>query len=112
MGNGTAAHLIDTPKHLIAMAASKKTAARGKVRLATAKKEERRCGVWRAQADRRYKPNAPTAPENAQVNMPGMIPAEARAYRHRTDEVITGMNYCRGTVPRKRRTRGKVSMPE
>lgn len=85
----------------MAMAASKKTAARGKVRLATAKKEERRCGVWRAQAERRYRPNAPTAPENAQVNMPGMIPAEARAYRR---EVITGMNYRSGTektYPRK-----------
>jgi hypothetical protein len=45
MGNGYGAHLIDTPKHLMAMAASKKTAARGKVRLAMAKKEERRCGV-------------------------------------------------------------------
>ena len=36
------AHLTETPKHLIAMAASKKTAARGKVICATAKKEERR----------------------------------------------------------------------
>jgi hypothetical protein len=90
MGKRYGAHLIDTPKHLMAMAASKKTAARGKVRLATAKKEERRCGVWRAQAERRYRPNAPTAPENAQVNMPGMIPTEARAYRVRTGEDING----------------------
>jgi hypothetical protein len=34
------AHLIDTPKHLIAMAASKKTAARGNVRVAIAKKDD------------------------------------------------------------------------
>ena len=33
------AHLTETPKHLIAMAASKKTAARGKVICATAKKD-------------------------------------------------------------------------
>jgi hypothetical protein len=71
---------------LIAIAASKKTAARGKVRLATAKKDARRCGVWRAQAERRYRPKAATAPEKAQVNMPGMIPAEARFYHH-TDSV-------------------------
>jgi len=62
------------------MAASKNTAARGNVRFATAKKDERRCGVCRAQAERRYRPNAATVPENAQVNMPGMIPADARAY--------------------------------
>jgi hypothetical protein len=71
---------MDTPKHLIAMAASKKTAARGNVRLATAKKDERRCGVLRAHRERRYRPNAPTAPEKTQVSMPGMIPADARAY--------------------------------
>lgn len=62
------------------MAASKKTAARGNVRLATAKKDERRCGVLRAHRERRYRPNAATAPEEAQVIMPGMIPADARAY--------------------------------
>jgi len=62
------------------MAASKNTAARGNVRFATAKKDERRCGVCRAQAERRYRPNAATVPENAQVNMPGMIPVDARAY--------------------------------
>ena len=32
-------HLMDTPKHLIAIAASKKTAALGKVRWATEKNE-------------------------------------------------------------------------
>ena len=47
------AHLTETPKHLIAMAASKKTAARGKVICATAKKEERRWGVLVAQRERR-----------------------------------------------------------
>jgi hypothetical protein len=38
--------------------------------------EERR--VLRAQAERRYRPKAATAPEKAQVITPGMIPAEAR----------------------------------
>ena len=97
------AHLIDTPKHLIAIAASKNTAARGNVRFATAKKDERRCGVCRAQAERRYRPKAPTVPEKMQVNMPGMIPADARAYNintHRVDfqhEVLrqTGRTYPR-----------------
>lgn len=37
----TNTNLIETPKHFIAMAASKKTAARGKVISATAKKEDR-----------------------------------------------------------------------
>jgi hypothetical protein len=84
------------------MAASKKTAARGKVRLATAKKDERRCGVWRAQAERRYRPKDPTRPENAQVNMPGMMPAEPRAYHH-TDKVSTATNYSTGAnVPEER----------
>jgi hypothetical protein len=44
---------MDTPKHLIAMAASKKTAARGNVSSATAKNDERRCGVRVAQSERR-----------------------------------------------------------
>jgi len=75
---------------LIAIAASKKTAARGKVRTATAKKDARRCEVWRAQAERRYRPKAATAPEKAQVNIPGMIPAEARFwFIHHTAKVIT-----------------------
>jgi hypothetical protein len=78
---------MDTPKHLIAMAASKNTAARGNVRFATAKKDERRCGVCRAQAERRYRPNAATVPEKAQVNMPGMMPEDARAYNNYTDRV-------------------------
>ena len=39
---GEVAHLIDTPKHLIAIAMSKKTAARGNVRDATAKKDDLR----------------------------------------------------------------------
>ena len=36
---GKVAHLMDTPKHLMAIAASKKTAARGNVRVAIAKKD-------------------------------------------------------------------------
>jgi hypothetical protein len=61
------------------MAASKKTAARGNVSSATAKKDERRWPVWVAQSDRRYRPNAPTTPENMQVMIPGIMPAEAIA---------------------------------
>lgn len=63
----------------MAMAASKKTAALGNVSWATAKKDERRWLVWVAQSDRRYKPNAATTPENMQVMIPGMRPAEATA---------------------------------
>lgn len=70
---------MDTPKHLMAMAASKKTAARGKVRLATAKKDAARCGALRAQAERRYSPKAATEPEKMQVIIPGIRPAEANA---------------------------------
>lgn len=69
----------------MAIAASKNTAARGNVRFATAKKDERRCGACRAQAERRYRPNAATVPEKRQVNMPGMMPADARAYKNYTD---------------------------
>jgi hypothetical protein len=78
-GAGGSADLIDTPKHLIAIAASKKMAARGNVRCATAKNDDLRCGVCRAQSERRYSPNAATEPENRQVSIPGMIPADARA---------------------------------
>ena len=64
----------------MAIAASKKTAALGNVSSATAKKDARRWWVCVAQSDRRYKPNAATAPENMQVMIPGMMPAEAMAY--------------------------------
>ena len=73
-------YLIDTPKHLIAMAASKKTAALGNVISATVKKDARLCGAFAAQRDSKYKPKAPTVPENTHVIMPGMRPAEAMAY--------------------------------
>ena len=73
-------YLIDTPKHLIAMAASKKTAALGNVISATVKKAARLCGAFAAQRDSKYKPKAPTVPENTHVIMPGMRPAEAMAY--------------------------------
>ena len=73
-------HLIDTPKHLIAMAASKKTAARGKVSSAIAKNDARRCGAFTADSESRYNPNAATPPENKHVIMPGIMPEAARAY--------------------------------
>ena len=79
------------------------------MRLATAKKDERRCGACRAQAERRYRPNAATAPEKAQVNMPGMIPLDARAYNIGQTGSITN---TKGTkIDEGKRTRGKVSMP-
>lgn len=48
---GCMTYLIDTPKHLMAMAASKKTAARGKVSSAIAKNDARRCGALTAHRD-------------------------------------------------------------
>ena len=62
------------------MAASKKTAALGNVISATVKKDARLCGAFAAQRDSKYKPKAPTVPENTHVIMPGMRPAEAMAY--------------------------------
>ena len=73
-------YLIDTPKHLIAIAASKKTAALGNVICATAKKEARLCGVRVAHSDRRYRPKLATQPENTQVMIPGIMPTEAIAF--------------------------------
>lgn len=70
---------MDTPKHLMAIAASKNTAAFGKVISATAKKEERLCGVFAAHRERRYNPKAAMPPERTQVIIPGRIPAEAKA---------------------------------
>lgn len=71
------AHLIETPKHLIAMAASKKTAAFGKVSCEMAKNEACRCGARVAVNVRRYNPKAATIPEDIQVRMPGIHPDEA-----------------------------------
>ena len=48
-----AAYLIETPKHLIAMAASKNTAAFGKVISAIAKKDARRWGALTAHNESR-----------------------------------------------------------
>jgi hypothetical protein len=72
-------YLIETPKHLVAIAASKNTAARGNVSSAIAKKDARRCGAFVAASDSRYRPKAATDPENMQVIIPGIIPAEAIA---------------------------------
>ena len=77
--NNYEAHLIETPKHLIAIAASKKTAARGNVISATAKKDARLCGAFAAHNERRYRPNAAKPPENKQGSMPGIRPADAKA---------------------------------
>lgn len=74
-----ATHLMDTPKHLIAIAASKNTAALGNVNSATAKKEARRCGALTAHRESRYRPNAATPPDSKHVIIPGIRPAEARA---------------------------------
>ena len=71
--------LIETPKHLVAMAASKNTAALGYVSSATAKKDDRLWGALVAARDNKYSPNAAAPPENIQVSTPGMMPAEARA---------------------------------
>jgi hypothetical protein len=73
-------YLIETPKHLIAMAASKNTAAWGKVSFAMAKKDARLCGALVAASDSKYSPKAATEPEKTQVITPGMIPADAIAY--------------------------------
>jgi len=72
--------LTETPKHLIAIAASKNTAAFGNVSCAIAKNDARRCGAFTAQSDKRYKPKAATEPENIQVSTPGIIPDDAIAY--------------------------------
>ena len=74
------AHLIETPKHLIAIAASKNMAALGYVSSATAKNDDRLWGVLLAARDNKYNPNAEVPPENIQVSTPGMTPAEARAW--------------------------------
>jgi hypothetical protein len=73
------AHLIDTPKHLIAIAASKNMAAWGNVSCVTAKKELRLCGAYLADSESRYRPKPPVQPENMHVMIPGMTPAEAMA---------------------------------
>lgn len=70
---------MDTPKHLTAIAASKNTAARGNVSSATAKNDDRRCGVFVAHRESRYRPKTATPPENRQVIIPGMMPADASA---------------------------------
>lgn len=70
---------MDTPKHFVAIAASKNTAARGNVSCATAKNEARRWGAFLAHKDNRYSPKAATEPENTQVIIPGIMPADAMA---------------------------------
>lgn len=70
---------MDTPKHLIAIAASKNTAAFGNVICETAKKDALRWGALAAQRVRRYRPNTATDPEKTQVIIPGIMPADAMA---------------------------------
>lgn len=71
-------HLIETPKHLMAIARSKNMAAFGKVNWETAKKDALRCPLTRvAQIDRRYKPNPPIQPDRKHVSSPGNKPDDA-----------------------------------
>lgn len=79
---------METPKHFVAIAASKKTAALGKVISAMAKKEALRWGAFTAHNDRRYKPNAATPPEKRHVIMPGIMPADAIAYSYISSNYI------------------------
>lgn len=71
---------MDTPKHLVAIAASKNIAARGNVICATAKKDDRLCCACAAHNAKRYSPKEATTPQNMQVITPGIIPEEAKAY--------------------------------
>lgn len=73
-------HLIDTPKHFAAMAASKKTAAFGKVSSDTAWNDACRPCVFAAHKESKYSPNDATDPDSTQVIIPGIIPLEAIAY--------------------------------
>jgi hypothetical protein len=70
---------MDTPKHFIAIAASKNMAACGNVSCETTKKELRLCGAYLADSESRYRPKPPIQPENMHVMIPGIIPAEAMA---------------------------------
>ena len=64
---------------MVAIAASKKTAAFGKVICATAKKLALLCAVYLAHLVSRYSPKTAIAPQTTQLIMPGIIPAEAIA---------------------------------
>jgi hypothetical protein len=68
-----------TPKHLIAMARSRNTAACGNVRFARAKNDARRWGAFLAETDNKYRPKAPRNPQSAQVSIPGRMPDDAIA---------------------------------
>ena len=81
-GKGYDTYLTETPKHLIATAASKKTANEGYVKFATAKNEDCLGGHWEAHRLRNHNPSAVTPPENTHVRIPGMRPDEAIAYRN------------------------------
>jgi len=98
------AHLIETPKHLITTAASKNTAALGKVICDTAKNEERRCGAFAAHLERKNNPRAAIAPENKHVKIPGIIPTLAIAY-------IREFNQHSWQVERGVRTSGNDNIP-
>jgi len=64
----------------VAIAASKKTAARGNVSCETAWNDACRCFVFVAHSERRYNPNAAMEPDRTQVITPGIMPEEAIAY--------------------------------
>ena len=81
------------------MAASKKTAALGKVSCETAWNDACRPFVFAAQSDSRYSPNAATDPENTQVIMPGMIPLDAIACAKISTGKGTSHAMCSGHAP-------------
>ena len=58
-----------------------KMAALGYVNCATAKNDDCLWGVLAAARDNKYNPNPVVAPESMQVRAPGMMPAEASAWR-------------------------------
>lgn len=72
-------YLIETPKHFVAIAASKKTAALGKVSCEIAWNDACLPFVCAAQSESRYSPNDATPPESTHVTIPGSIPLEAMA---------------------------------
>lgn len=93
----------------MAIAASKKTAARGNVSCETAWNDECRCFVFVAHRERRYNPNAAIEPDITQVITPGIRPDEANAYHQK--EKISSTSTWSNTKDNKICTRGKVSMP-
>lgn len=70
---------MDTPKHLMAIAASNHTEAVGNVNCETAKNDDCLYGAFAAHRESRYRPKAAVDAENTHVSTPGIIPPEAMA---------------------------------